>query len=196
MKKLFYICASLFILGSLQAQEITDKSTGISFPAKITVEENGQDVTLQATGVSTRKKFFVKIYSVVSYVQEGSGLNAGNAFSKILEPGYMKQINSKWVRSVEADKIKEGYHDSFRKVLQNGNDQLNQMVEKYISFFGPVKKGDEHVINWLSDNTIVVMINGQERGRLQSEEFAKALWSIWFGKSSVVNRDALISNLK
>lgn len=195
MYKLF-LSACVLCVSILSAQEVTDKATGATFPDTISINQGGKDFTLKATGVSTRKKFFVKVYSVASYVEDGAGLTQSDAFDKILEPGKMKQLTLKWVRAVDEAKIKEGYNETFNKIVANGNGSLKEFADKYVSFFGAVNNGDVHEIRWTPENVVVVLINGQEKGTIESEAFAKVLWQIWFGKASVVNRDQLISLLK
>jgi hypothetical protein len=191
MKQLIFL-ATLFFAATVQGGDLVDKNTGVSFPDQVKVGE----ATLKATGVATRKKFFVKIYSIASYAQENSGLTASNAFTKILEPGFAKQLSQKWVRTVDAGKIKEGFKEVFQKTLGDQYKSQESQINQFLSYLGDVKSGDEFVFQWLKDNSVHVLVNGQEKGKVDSEVFAKGLWGGWFGKVSVVNRNELISRLQ
>lgn len=158
------------------------------------MQYNGEDQTLEATGVSTRKKFFVKVYSVVHYMQDPQGKGRA-AFKQILDSDKTKELSFIWVRDVSSKKFKDGYKESFTKAMGRGKNQAE--VNKFLGFFkNPVRNGDKQVLIWFPDGTIEVLINGSSAGTIKNEAFAKGLWSIWFGKSSVVNKNDLVSRMR
>ena len=188
---MFFLC--FFSLSLFAYEEIRDKSTGLSFPLQVSFQVNGKDYLLKATGVSTRKKFFVKVYTIASYLQTGLPASSGdNLLQQIMQDNTAKQLTLKWVHDASSDKIQEGYHDSFNKVL-NGS-QLQNEVNTFVGFFKQgAKVGDEHILRWAPGGYVEVFVNGNKVGSLTNSDFAKALWSIWFGPNSVVDRDSLVS---
>lgn len=175
---------------------ITDSATGQSFPDTVTVSVDGKDTTLTGTGVSTRKKFFVKVYSVAHYMQDPKG-SGNDLFDEILNSDKPKQLFLKWVRSASGKKVQDGYKESFDKVVSRGQSNVQSDVDKYIGFFSKgVTEGNTHQMNWLPDGTIEVYINGNQVGSIKNKDFAKALWEIWFGRKSVVNRNQLVSRVR
>lgn len=198
---LFMLFAVFFSTLSFQLQaqnEISDKSTGVLFPSQVTFDYNGKQYVLDATGVSTRKKFFINVYSVAHYLQKGNGSSETDKINQIMQDGKAKQLTIKWVHNVEADKIQSGYHESFQNALAGSNDaQLQNQIDQYIAFFNQdAKKGDEHILRWIPGGIIEVIINGNKAGTITNKDFARLLWSIWFGQKSVVNRDNLVSLMK
>lgn len=193
------IMLSLSFSGSMNAENtIKDNSTDQTFPVEVSIDSNGKSFKAQATGVATRKKLIVKVYSIAHYIEDAASFNKSNFFQEVLKEGKAKQFTMKWVRDVPVDKVQEAYHDSFNKVLAGkGTPQVNQSVEKFLTFFNAeAKKGDEYVLRWIPGGTVDVQINGKNVGVVTDKDFAAALWSIWFGENSVVNRDQLISQLK
>jgi hypothetical protein len=190
------LCSLVFVSSSLFAEgkEIKDNSTGISFPSEVSFDSNGKTYQLQATGVATRKKFFVKVYSVASYLQDATAKTA-NIAEEILNPNKAKQLTMKWVREAPINKVQEGYIESFQNSLQpQAFNSLQNDINTFVLYFNqPVKAGDEHVLRWIPTDTIEVIINGKKVGEIKNEQFAKSLWTIWFGPRSVVNKDALLS---
>lgn len=187
----FYIALILSLFCLSLSAEVRDRSTGVSFPSDVTFDYEGQEYKLKATGVSTRKKFFVKVYSVASYLQEGA--LKGNTAQEIMSDKNAKQLTIKWVHDAPADKLQEGYRDSFRKVVRQGN--LKKEVDTYVSFFSKgAKVGDEHILRWIPGGIVEVVINGNKAGTIKNKAFAEDLWEIWFGNNSVVNRSQLLSN--
>lgn len=174
-----------FFITSLYGADITDSSTNISFPAEVTVTDNGKQITLDATGVATRKKFFVKVYSVAHYLEKGANAN------QILDDSKAKQLTLKFVHEASADKLRNSYQESYH--ANGGDPSLNNELNKFLSFFSDTAKGDEHTIIWLPGGHVEVFINGTKTGELTNPAFAKGLWNIWFGNKSVVDKDKLTS---
>lgn len=198
MKSILFNCLALFCAFTLYAEnEVSDKATGAVFPAEISFDYEGKNYQLEATGVSTRKKLIVKVYSVAHYLQKG--VVAGkDKLQEIMNDANAKQLTIKWVRDVPASKVQEGYEESLKTAIPvPAYTQLQTPIKSYVSFFNQdVSKGDEHVIRWIPGGIIEVQIKGKTVGTITNPEFAKGLWNIWFGPKSVVNRDGLISLMK
>lgn len=189
---LFFCMTSLSLFA-----DITDSGTGQTFPSQVSFENAGKKYNLNATGTSTRKKFFVKVYGVAHYLQDGAYKSGADKFQVILSDQFAKQLSLKWVHDADAKRIQEGYHESFQKTLspQDYNQMLND-INQYVSFFNAnFQKGDEHEIRWIPGGIIEVNYNGKKVGSVTNPNFARALWSIWFGEKSVVNRDNLTNLL-
>ena len=71
---------------------------------------------MQATGVATRKKFFVKVYSVASYLQDGAN-PGGDVVQAIMQDQKAKQLTLKWVHEASPEKVQDGYRESFRNAV-------------------------------------------------------------------------------
>lgn len=188
------VCLFAFSVGLYSVDEIKDAATNVTFPKTVTFDYQGKNYTLQNTGVSTRKKFFIKVYSIASYIQDAAQLKGGNVFKNILDSKNAKQLTFIWVRNVEQKRVRDGYQESLDKVIPKGT--LAAEIDKFVNFFGDVKTNDKHIIRWLPDGTVTIQINGTDRGDIKSEDFAKALWAVWFGDHSVVSRNQLVSELK
>jgi len=198
MKFILFSCLAIFCAFNLNAEnEVIDKATGEAFPAEITFDYQGKNYQLDSTGVSTRKKLFIKVYSVAHYLQKGAAAGK-DKLQEIMSDSNAKQLTIKWVRGVPADKVQEGYEESFKTAIpEPAYTQLQSAIKTYIAFFNKdVEKGDEHVIRWIPGGVIEVQIKGKTAGTVTNPEFAKGLWNIWFGAKSVVNRDNLMSLMK
>lgn len=199
---IFASCALFLSLASVtlfaQGEEIRDSSTGSFFPREVTVNYEGKSYPLEATGVATRKKFFVKVYSVAHYLQKDAFPVSGDKFAQILTDGKAKQLTIKWVHKADAKKVQEGYLESFKNSLTAEEfSGLQDKIDQYVHFFSSdVQKGDEHILRWFPGGIIEVVINGAKAGSITDPGFAKSLWSLWFGEKSVVDRNQLISLLK
>ena len=172
-------------------------NSGVSFPSKVTINANGKEYTLNETGTSTRKKFFVKIYVIASYLDVASKVNASNKFEAFTNDAYAKQLTFKFVHEVSVDKIREAYSESLNNIDPNLVSQLQGEIQKFIGFFNePIPVGEEQIFRWLPGGNVEILINGKKVGNITNKAFAQALWSIWLGDKSVVNRDDLTSLIK
>lgn len=194
----FFLSAIVFtsIMGGLFAQnEIVDSSTRETFPREISFEANGKNYQLEATGVATRKKLIVKVYSVAHYLQKGVAQPNTDIFEVIMSDDNAKQITMKWVRDVGADKVLETFQEAFRKAFPG--EQYGKMlgvINQFLPFFSQgAHKGDEFDLRWLPAGYVEVLINGKKIGNVTNKEFAQGLWSIWLGPGSIVNRNDLVS---
>lgn len=174
---------------------VQDESTGITFPSEVSFQAGGKDYRLKATGVATREKFFVKVYSVAHYMQNPAEIAGNDKFQAIVNSDQAKQLTMKWNRAVPADKIQEGFHDSFAKELSDADQaKLKPQIDAFVAFFSSeAKKGEEYNIRSLPGGTIEVLIGGKSVGKITNADFAKAVWGIWFGENKVVKRDRLVS---
>lgn len=169
-----------------------------TFPSEISIDAEGKKYDLQLTGVSTRRKFGIKVYDVAHYLEKGASHGSGDKFEQILTDGKAKELYMKWVHAATPTQMKDGYLDSFKNSLSlSDHEKLLPKIQEYVGFFNErIKKGDVMVLRWLPGGHIQLLLNDKEMGRISDSAFAKALWSLWFGPKSVVNRDNLIKNLQ
>lgn len=175
-------CALLCTFSLSLWGDIVDTATNVSFPSEVSFTFDGKDYDLRATGVATRKKFLVKVYSVAHYLQNGSSTD------QILQDNTAKQLTIKSVYDAPVAKVQDGYRDSFHKAFSDTEYAKNEKdIEKFISFFNTdMKKGDEVVIRWIPGGNVETLINGNSVGTITNTEFATGLWNIWFGPKSIV----------
>lgn len=180
-------CALLCAFSLSLWSDIVDTNTNVSFPSEVSFTHDGKQYDLQATGVATRKKFLVKVYSVAHYLQNGASTDA------ILQDTNAKQLTIKPVYEASVKKVQDGYRESFHKAFSDADYTKNEKdIDKFISFFNTdMKKGDEIVIRWIPGGNVETLINGKNVGTITNKEFAAGLWNIWFGPESIVNRQDL-----
>jgi hypothetical protein len=189
------LCTSLCAFSLFGQDTMIDKNTQETFPLEVSFEAGGKQYQLEGTGVATRKKLIIKVYSIAHYLQKGAAKFPVDKAQAIMSDDNAKQLTMKWVRDVPVDKVKDAYQDSFHKVFPgDAYAKLGAEIDAFTKFFAQgAKKGDEYVLRWIPGGTIEVSINGQIVGSVTNKDFAKGLWSIWFGPNSIVDRNALMS---
>jgi len=179
------------------AESITDKSTGKSFPAEVTFKFDDTDYNLKATGIATRKKFFVKVYSIAHYMQDPQKGTLNEVMQEVMNDKRAKQFTAVWLRPVDEKKIHDSYMEALRKNLgDEGFEKHSEDVNQFLAFFGGgAQTNDTHIVRWIPEGVIEVEINDEVKGQIKNEEFAKAVWEIWLGPRSVVKREELVSRI-
>jgi len=192
LKSFLFFCAALTQVFSA---EIEDERTQVSFPKEITVEKGEETFTLKATGVSTRKKFFFNVYSIASYIQEGVELNKESIEETMINADHVKQLTLEWVMNISHHQLKKGLKNNIKKIYSSEQiEKYNDEIKTYNSFFKTeINKGDVQVIRSFPDGTIEVYFNDELIGTINNKGYAEALWSVWFGKRSVVDKERLVS---
>lgn len=190
-----WIATIFFTSGLLGENTIVDTSTKETFPSEVSFDQGGKHYDLEATGVATRKKLIIKVYSLASYLQKGAASTKDDRLAAILSDDNAKQLTMKWVRDVGPEQVKESYQEAFHKVFseQAYAQQKNNIDDFLKIFLVGAKKGDIFILRWAPGGYVEALINGKTAGTVTNKEFAQGLWKIWFGDNSVVNRSNLLS---
>jgi len=206
------ICFKLFVKSivlSIALISVAHADNGVSetrdekqFPHNIVIEYKNEQLELFITGLTVRRKFFLKIYSMAHYIEQlpnvaGSDISDDLIYKSILQNNGIKQISMVFMRKLSAEQIQ----NSLRSGIQlNSNEAdylkiLPQVEEFMQAISADVKKNDEFIIRWLPDGSVISFFQGMQISSIKSAKFAETLWAIWFGEFSVVDRKALIVEL-
>jgi hypothetical protein len=200
MRNILLLCALMFVAPLTQANSaMVDRATGSSFPDNVRFIYNNVDYSLQGTGVATRKKFFVNVYSVAHYIEGGRQLKySSDIWRQIFSDDKAKQLTLIWARNVDAAVVQEGYTETLKKILSPVEyRKFREQIDAFLSLAGKnVRSHDRHILRWIPGGILEIEINGEKVGTIQDTEFLEAVWKIWLGPKSVVNRNQLISLLR
>jgi chalcone isomerase-like protein len=172
------------------------------FPDNIIVDYNDEQLELNLTGMTIRKKFFMKIYSMAHYLEMSSGVSGfsdsnDKIYENILQQKITKQISMVFLRTLKAEQIQKSLISGIK--LNTNEEEYKQILPQLESFIRPitedVNQSDEFVLRWYSNDTVVSTFQGEQISSIKDRTFARALWSIWFGRHSIVERSALIEQM-
>jgi Chalcone isomerase-like len=201
MKLMLVKCLLLLVCWtSVIAADVTiEASRGVYLKKDIAFEYDGSETGMSLTGFTVRKKLFLKIYSMAHYVEQAPKgiVKSEDIYNYILQQGGAKQISMVFLRSLSAEQIRESLISGIKK---NTNEdeyvQILPSVEVFMkSISEDVEEKDEFVLRWLPNGTIISLFQGKEISSIKDENFARTLWSIWFGDYSVIDRNKLIKEL-
>ena len=206
------ICPKLFVKSLLLAivlvsvaqadNSVSETGAETQFAHNIVIEYNNEQLDLFMTGLTIRRKFFLKIYSMAHYIEQvpnvsGSNISDDNIYKSILQNNGIKQISMVFMRKLSAEQIQ----NSLRSGMQLNSSEADHLkilpqVEEFVqAIYVDVKKNDEFVIRWYPDGEVISLFQGAQISSIKNVKFAETLWAIWFGDYSVVDRKALIGEL-
>lgn len=181
---LMLIALLAFLAPMAQAEDVEIK--GQKFPSSITVQADGGDVTLNATGKALRKKYFFKVYVAVAYVADSVefGDDAGAAIVAAAAP---KQVHLRMLRDVESEKITSSINEALDKCATGDLSALTAEREQFLGIFGDgeLMKGENLRFTYYPGTGLTISRDEADLGTIAGEAFAKAFFEIYFGPNPV-----------
>lgn len=189
------LLASFLVSVPLFAETFIERQSDTPFEKNVTFTHKGQTYSLDATGASLRRKWFVKGYAVAHYLQNPIRADQETVLKDIFSSDKGKQITMIWLHKLPLALIREGFQESLQKNLKEADyTALKPEIDKFLNFFkADAQVNDMTTFRWLPGGYMELSNNDVKLGSLVNEALAQALWSIWLGPDSVVNRKQLIS---
>lgn len=149
---------------------------GVAIPESVTVSGK----SLQLNGAGVRTKFFFDIYIGALFLP-AKVTTAGGVMAM---PG-PKQVSMTFLyREVAREKLIAAWDEGFQNNLAASElVALRERLAQFNDLFVTAHKGDEFTFTFLADGTTGVVFNGEEVGRIDGEDFQRALLSVWLGDS-------------
>lgn len=182
-------------IAAAQDDIVEESSTNKLFPRNISFSVDTTEYNLTITGTAVRKKFIIKVYGMAHYMQNPPSGKVQEVIDTILSSNAAKQLTLDFARDVGPDKIQGAFRDGFKK---NANDEelkaIQTDLDNFIGYFSKeVKENEQYIFRWLSDGTLISIIQEEKFPSIKNNTLAKILWKIWFGKHSIVDEKKLVS---
>lgn len=177
--KLIKIFAPLLLLiniATVSAVEIEN----VKLPDSIQVGKTEKTLVLNGAGIRT--KFIFDIYICGLYLESKTQNPV-----EILKSMKEKQIVMHFLYDeVSKEKLTSGWTDGFEE--NHSGEQMANLKERLTKFnamFVTVKKGNVIKLDFHSNGTLAVTINGTVKGKIEGHDFQQALLRIWLGAEPV-----------
>jgi len=169
------LIAAMLVVPGLQAAEVA----GVKVDDQIKVGSS----ELVLNGAGLRTKVFVKVYVGALYVTQKATTPA-----PLLDATTPRRMNMRLLRDVDSeslfgalrDGLKDNNSESELAALKGAVDQFGEIMKK----IGNARNGDTVSIDFAADG-VTVSFNGENRGRVASAPFGKALLKVWLGDNPV-----------
>ena len=146
-----------------------------TFAFEPTVELEGQTLTLVGTG-TLKYKGLIKVYDAALYLPEQTKT------TEILSNDVPRCLAVKY----HVDAKQERFHKAGRKVLDDSFTaaelaEIDERLTKINGWYDDAKEDETCAIWFDPKKGTRLTVNGEERGWIAGNDFAKRYFSIWFG---------------
>lgn len=177
--------------GGLRAEE----AAVVVFPPTLEISHEGRPIRLIQTGTAERNFLFIKVYQMAHYLEGADVTGREPSENELLNGDQAKHIRMKFIRDLPSEKIKAELKKSmFLNAEQEWIDHSTAEIETFLAAINrDAQQGDILTLSWFPDGRLVAAFNGENSLDIKNADFARMIWSIWFGKKPVVRREDLLS---
>lgn len=181
-----YRCLSVVILAlaaaaPIAAEDVRVSGASAAFPTALQHTVDGKPINFRLTGASMRKKLFINVYSIGSYVQDG--VKAGSA-EQLVNANGVKLLHLVIERDIGGAEMSEAFRSSVALNYPAGSfaDELAKFDKALRAC--TVSKGDQV---WMTNSPagFRCVIPGKLDVSIPNAAFAKAIWEIYFGRNNL-----------
>ena len=151
---------------------------GVTVAEHVQIGSNGPNLVLNGAGVRTRLIF--KVYVAALYLP--AKMNNGEEILRDDQPRrlllhMLRDLTSKELTTSMIDALNETLTSAERSPLESRTRQFDAILE---TLHG-VKRGTQIAIDYVPQFGTIVLVDGNEKGRIPGADFNQALLRVWIG---------------
>ncbi len=170
--KLLMIFVATIAFGTGAA--VAGKKAGVTMPDQVTVA--GKQLYLNGMGLREATWLGVDVYVAGLYVEHPTSDAA-----TLVRSNETKQLVLKFVRDVGRNDIVKAWNEGFDKNSTVPRAQLEPAIRQLNAWMPAFNKGDTLYFTYVPGQGVAVQINGDRKGMIPGDDFARSLFSIWVG---------------
>jgi chalcone isomerase-like protein len=168
MTRLASVAALVVVLAApARARTLAD----VELPDSVVVD--GTTLRLNGMGLRQATPLRIKAYVGALYLKEPSSDAA-----TVIDSRQPKRVTMKFLRDIDGKRMASGWADELRKV---GNKIPEDRIAQFSALIPDVKTGDTLSFTWRPGTGVDVALNDKPRGSVPGDDFARALFTVWFG---------------
>jgi len=144
---------------------------GVELPDTVVVD----GTTLHLNGMGLREATLLRIKAYVGglYLKERSSDPA-----TVIDSQQPKRVTMKFLRNIDRQRLSSGWDASLQKV---GGKRQEPAISQFTALVPDVNKGDTMSLTWRPGVGVEVAKNDKVRGTIPGDDFARTLFTVWFG---------------
>jgi hypothetical protein len=174
MKKTLVTTICLCLALMVAAPALAGEMAGVTMEDSISIG----DATVTLAGMGIRNKLVVKVYVAGLYMTEpelSQEAIIGSDQAKALHMHFL-------YKNVGAEKLQDAWREGFEKNTPDATEDLKERMDTFVSLFTEdALKDDEYLFAYVPGVGTTVTLKNRESGTIPGEDFARALFAIWFG---------------
>src|SRR5262249_25670026 len=96
----------------------------------------------------------------------------------VIDSRQPKRVTMRFLRDIDRTRLASGWADELRKV---GDKTPDDRIAQFSALIPDVKKGDTLSFTWRPGTGVEVALNDKTRGSVPGDDFARTLFTLWFG---------------
>lgn len=178
----FLAAALLGLCASAVAEDSTMTVGSSRYPASIAGRSGDKPIRLRLTGAAMRTKWTFNVYSIASYVQEGTVVRTPEALAGAAVP---KMLCLTFERSVGSADLAKSFREAV--AMNHPAPAFKAELDALADYFEahPVAKGKSI---WLSSDPEAgfrCQMQGVPALTLPNDEFSRAVWEVYLGPNNL-----------
>jgi len=165
MTRLALIALLFALLAPAQARTLA----GVELPDTVVVD--GATLRLNGMGLRAATALRVKAYVGGLYLEQPTSDAA-----TVIDSHQRKRVTMKFLRDIDRQRLTSGWAESLHKV--GGKEHS---IAEFTSLIPDVKTGDTMSFTWRPGVGLEVAMDEKVRGAVPGDDFARALFTVWFG---------------
>jgi hypothetical protein len=169
MTRLVVIGALLVLLMSVPVQALT--LADVELPDTVTID----GTTLMLNGMGLREATMLHVKAYVGGLYLPKRTSDGDT---VIDSRELKRVTMKFLRDIDRGRLSSGWADELREVAKKPTES---QIAQFTALIPDVKTGDTLSFTWRPGTGVEVALNDAARGTVPGDDFARALFAIWFG---------------
>lgn len=161
------------LLGLLFINQTFALVNSAEFPTTKKIEDT--ELVLNGTGMRKATFLGIKVYKAALYLK-----NKTTNPSEVISQDFPKYLELKFVRDVDAQKMRDAWSESIKNNNQNFA-ALSKKVETLNSAMKDIKEGQELTFTFQKNNNTKISLAGVEVANILGLDFQTALLNVWMG---------------
>lgn len=169
------IAVALVVLAAMFAPAQAGEKSGVKMPDTMVIA--GKRLTLNGMGLREATIFNVNVYVAGLYLETVS-----SDASAIVQSNQVKVLTLRFVRDVDQEDITKAWRDGFKNNATVKLASIQPLVDRLNAWMPNFSDGDVLTFRYEPGTGVTVVVNGQIKGTINHEDFARSLFSIWLGQ--------------
>ena len=166
-----YTLATMLLGIVAVARARAETLAGVELPDTVTVD--GAKLVLNGMGLRQATVLRVKAYVGGLYLEQRT--SDGNT---VIGSRQVKRVTMRFLRDIDRKRLASGWVDELRKV---GTQIPEERIAQFSALIPDVKNGDTMSFTWRPGTGVEVTLNDAVRGSIPGDDFARTLFTVWFG---------------
>ena len=166
------------------------------FPPQLDLAADGELHRLALTGEAARVFLVFRVYDMAHYIDvAAAGLPLSPA--SVVTDGPSKAIAINFSRKLGRDQIREEFRRSLRRNAEaDWLERARTSIDAFVQAIDRgARPGDRLTFFWLAGGRLLTDFNGERVFSVTDADFARLIWSIWFGAEPACDSGQLLARV-